>query len=133
MRGSFTGSWALEAVNLDTGASAACSDPGSITITTQSGSSFSGSFVINGSLDCYGEVVTGNIVRGSIRADGGLDFVPEVPGQQLDIFALLGCTGAGDDRLVGLLSGSRLTASGEATLTCFGETALIQVSVDVRR
>ena len=92
--------------------------PGSLTITSQSGSSFSGSFTIQSTPDC--DAVSGT-VSGTIRTDGGVNVTIDVPGESGDDFEnlFLGCTFvSGDSQFNGTLSGNQLTVSASLTMDC---------------
>ena len=95
--------------------SASC--PGSISITNQSDSNFSGSFVIEVGGDCIAGF--SGTVSGTISADRDVNFDAAVPGRgHLIEFLLHNCVYAsGDTQLKGWLSadGLRLQASANAT------------------
>lgn len=118
LRGTFAGTWSLTFTNTSTGQSFSAVCPGTVTVSSQSGESFSGSFIIQGSGGCT-ETVTGT-VSGAIRVDGGLNFGIQIPGGNPNEFEdITGCQfQSGDQQFNGTLSGNTLSVSASALYLC---------------
>ena len=144
--GTYLGTWSLSWETVDAGLPvgevATCS--GSITLGDQSKDSFGGIFLIAADSDCQdGSPVSGSIVDGFARADGGVNFTMTVPpsaGSDTissvkrqddiweDIFAgggivaqniFSGCViSDADNQMNGAIAGSELSASASASLSC---------------
>ena len=144
--GTFLGSWTLSWEGIDTdgaptGDEAVC--PGSITLGDQSKDTFGGIFLVIDDSDCDGSPVSGSIVDGFARADGGVNFTMTVPPSAQsdtitspksqddiweDIFSgtgivdqniFSGCRiSDADNQMNGAIAGSQLSASASASLTC---------------
>lgn len=147
VKGTFLGTWILSwstnNPNLEPpGITSRCS--GSITLGDQSKDTFGGIFLINADGECSdGSPVSGSIVDGFARADGGINFTMTVPpsaGSDTistpkseddiweDVFAgsavilpdlILGCSiGNADNQMNGAISGDDVSASASASLGC---------------
>lgn len=144
--GTYTGEWTLSWEGVDSnenaiGDVAVC--PGQITLGDQSKDTFGGIFLVINDTDCDGSPVSGSIVDGFARADGGLNFTMTVPPSAQsdtitspksqddiweDIFAgtgivdqnlFSGCViSDADNQMNGAISGLELAASMSASLTC---------------
>lgn len=156
VKGTYLGTWVLswDTNNPDLnppGITSTCS--GSITLGDQSKDEFGGIFLINADGDCSdGSPVSGSIVDGFARADGGVNFtmtVPPAAGSDTistpkseddiweDVFAgsavilpdlILGCTIANaDNQMNGAISGDALSASASASLSCPDGTVQLQM------
>jgi len=117
MRGSYAGTWTLEARVVTTGETASLFCPGTVTITSQSGGGFSGSFLIQGAGDCDDDSGT---IEGVIRADGGLTLTVDIPGGDPNAFEdLTGCvTISGDSAFNGIATGSSISFDASFTTDC---------------
>lgn len=146
VKGTYLGNWTLswETVenNLPVGDVATC--PGSITLGDQSKDTFGGIFLMVDDTDCdTGSPVSGSIVDGFARADGGVNFTMTVPpsagsdsiqsvknqddiwedmfsgGGIVDQNLFSGCviTDA-DNQMNGAIAATTLAASASASLTC---------------
>lgn len=109
---------------------------GSMTISTQSGSSFAGSFIRQGcsvgGAPPTQTVISGNLVDGVVRADGGLNFNLVVPGQDPGFLAGIGCTTTSSDALYsGALSGNTISATRNMTMNCTGVRA-VSLNITIR-
>ncbi len=141
VKGTYVGTWTLV---WETGAvlfTSLCS--GSIQLGDQSGDRFGGIFLVIDDGDCDGSPVSGSIVDGFARADGGVNFTMTVPpsaGSDTisspkseddiweDVFAgsgivdqniFSGCTiSDADNQMNGAVSGSELAVSASASLSC---------------
>ena len=144
--GTFLGSWTLSWEGIDSdgnaiGDEALC--PGSITLGDQSKDTFGGIFLVIDDSDCDGSPVSGSIVDGFARADGGVNFTMTVPPSVQsdtitspksqddiweDIFAgtgivdqniFSGCViSDADNQMNGAIAGPQLAASASASLSC---------------
>jgi hypothetical protein len=144
--GTFLGSWTLSWEGIDSfgfpiGDESLCS--GSVTLGDQSKDTFGGIFLVDNDADCDGSPVSGSIVDGFARADGGVNFTMTVPPSAQsdtitspksqddiweDIFAgtgivdqniFSGCRiSDADNQMNGAITGSQLAASASASLTC---------------
>ncbi|MEJ2370833.1 MAG: hypothetical protein P8Y07_08280 [Gemmatimonadales bacterium] len=142
----FLGTWTLSWEGIDSfgfpiGDESLCS--GSVTLGDQSKDTFGGIFLVLDDGDCDGSPVSGSIVDGFARADGGVNFTMTVPPSAQsdtitspksqddiweDIFAgtgivdqniFSGCRIAdADNQMNGAISGSELSASASASLSC---------------
>jgi len=140
------------------GVTSLCS--GSMTLGDQSKDQFGGIFLINDDGDCSdGTPVSGSIVDGFSRADGGINFtmtVPPAAGSDTistpkseddiweDVFAgsavilpdlILGCSiSNADNQMNGAISGDQLSASASASISCpDGGTVQLQLRFVGRR
>lgn len=144
--GTYSGIWTLswETNNPSssiTGMTAFC--PGSITLENGFRDKIDGAFLILDEGDCLeGSPVSGALVRGFLRVDGGINFTMMVPpgtGQEKreddiweDVFAgsgvilpdlIIGCLIVdADNQMTGAVIGSRLAASASAGVTCSSST-----------
>ena len=145
VKGTYVGTWTLVWETVDDGFpvvfTSLCS--GSIELGDQSGDTFGGIFLVVDDQDCDGSPVSGSIVDGFARADGGVNFTMTVPpsagsdtissvkGQDdiwEDIFAgsgivdqniFSGCViSDADNQMNGAISGSELAVSASASLSC---------------
>lgn len=146
VEGTYLGTWTLSWEGVDTGGNATgdvalC--PGSITLGDQSKDTFGGIFLVINESDCDGSPVSGSIVDGFARADGGVNFTMTVPPSAQsdtitspksqddiweDIFAgtgivdqnlFSGCViSDADNQMNGAISGLELAAAASASLTC---------------
>ena len=146
VEGTFLGTWTLSWEGIDSfgfpiGDESLCS--GSVTLGDQSKDAFGGIFLVLDDGDCDGSPVSGSIVDGFARADGGVNFTMTVPPSAQsdtitspksqddiweDIFAgagivdqniFSGCRIAdADNQMNGAISGSELSASASASLSC---------------
>lgn len=75
VEGTYTGQWTFDVfIEGDFESRSVC--PGSITLAGQSGRTFGGSFLVRDEGDCAGLApVSGDVLEGSVRADGGLEFL----------------------------------------------------------
>lgn len=147
VKGTYLGEWILswDTNNPDInppGITSRCS--GSVTLGDQSKDRFGGIFLINSDGDCTnGSPVSGSIVDGFARADGGVNFtmtVPPAAGSDTiatpkgeddiweDVFAgsavilpdlILGCSiSNADNQMNGAVFGAALSASASAAISC---------------
>lgn len=145
VKGTYAGTWTLSWETVDAGFpivfTALC--PGSITLGDQSGESFGGTFLVIDEGDCDGSPVSGSIVDGFARADGGVNFTMTVPPSSgsdtisavktqddiwEDIFAGAGVVNQNvfsgcrisdaDNQLNGAIAGPELSVAASASLTC---------------
>jgi len=145
VKGTYVGTWTLTWETTDNLLpvlfTSLCS--GSIQLGDQSGEDFGGIFLVEDDRDCDGSPVSGSIVDGFARADGGVNFTMTVPpsaGSDTissvksqddiweDIFAgsgivdqniFSGCViSDADNQMNGAVSGSELAASASASLSC---------------
>ena len=145
----YSGTWTLSwSTNNPTagGLTAACS--GSITLGDQDDNRFGGTFIILADQGCIdGSPVSGAVMDGRIRSDGGLNFTMEVPptvgevkGEDdvwEDIFAgsavilpdlILGCVIIdADNQMNGALTAGTLAVSASASMQCPSGTVQLQV------
>lgn len=145
VKGTYAGTWTLSWETTDQGFPIVFTSlcPGSVTLGDQSGESFGGIFLVINDQDCDGSPVSGSIVDGFARADGGVNFTMTVPpsaGSDTitsvkkqddiweDIFAgagvvdqnvFSGCviTDA-DNQMNGAITGPELEVAASASLTC---------------
>lgn len=146
--GTWTLSWETNDADFPVGDIALCS--GSITLGDQSKDRFGGIFLVNDEGDCAaGSPVSGSIVDGFARADGGVNFSMTVPPSTAsdtidspkrqddiweDIFAgggivsqnvFAGCViRDADNQMNGAVSGAELSVAASASLTC-DETVIL--------
>jgi hypothetical protein len=145
VKGTYVGTWTLRWETIDNNLpvvfTSLCS--GSIKLGDQSGDTFGGIFLIMDDRDCDGSPVSGSIVDGFARADGGINFTMTVPpsaGSDTisspkseddiweDIFAgsgivdqniFSGCViRDADNQMNGAISGSSISVSASASLSC---------------
>lgn len=111
--------WSFRFANVATGQSITITCPGSATIQ-QSGSTFTGSFIMQSSADC--DPSSGQIRSGSVASDGGVSFDIVIPGSDPNsLTALTGCSViSGDSLLRGSIRTGVLDASASAVLGCPG-------------
>jgi hypothetical protein len=105
IRGAHEGGWTIVLQEASTGATETFICPGSVTVTSQSGSGFSGTFAIRSTVDC--EPVFGTFT-GTLRSDGGITVVVgDGPGGIED---LIGCIViSGDSSFAGSVQGSQMS------------------------
>ena len=159
VKGTYLGTWVLSWNTNNPelnppGITSRCS--GSITLGDQSKDEFGGIFLINADGECSdGSPVSGSIVDGFARADGGINFTMTVPpsaGSDTistpkseddiweDVFAgsgvilpdlILGCQIANaDNQMNGAISGAALSASASASLSCPEGAVQLQIRFD---
>ncbi len=145
VKGTYLGTWTLTWETIDNNLpvvfTSLCS--GSIELGDQSGDTFGGIFLIMDDRDCDGSPVSGSIVDGFARADGGVNFTMTVPPSAEsdtisspkseddiweDIFAgsgivdqniFSGCViRDADNQMNGAISGSEIAVSASASLSC---------------
>ncbi len=140
--GVYQGTWTLSwetnnPVSSITGFTGFC--PGSITLENGFRDEIHGAFLILDQGDCFeGSPVSGELVDGFLRVDGGINFTMQVPpglGQEKleddiweDVFAgsgiilpelVIGCLIIdADNQMTGAVLGGRLAASASAGVTC---------------
>lgn len=136
--GTWTLSWATNNPNVNPpGLTSFC--PGSITLENGFRDAVHGVFLIRDEVDCVdGSPVSGELVDGRMRVDGGINFTMQVPptrGEEKfeddiweDVFAgsgvilpdlVIGCLILdADNQMTGSVVGSRLAASASAGLAC---------------
>jgi hypothetical protein len=162
VKGTYLGTWVLSWSTNNPeleppGITSRCS--GSITLGNQSGDEFGGIFLINDDGECSdGSPVSGAIVDGFARADGGINFTMTVPpsaGSDTistpkgeddiweDAFAgsavilpdlILGCSiSNADNQMNGAISGDDLSSSASASLGCPGGDVQLQLRFDGAR
>lgn len=75
VEGTYVGQWTFDVfIEGDFVSRSVC--PGSITLAGQSGRSFGGTFLVRDEGDCAGLApLSGEVLEGSVRADGGVDFL----------------------------------------------------------
>lgn len=120
------------------GPSYSISCPVTITVSTQSGANFSGSFALQPTGDCDTE--SGTIV-GTVQTTGGLSFIADAPGGGANVFedaaARSRCTLVlSRGTLDGTITGSLFSAAGNAVYNCpfFGGTRVtVDLSVSATR
>jgi predicted small secreted protein len=158
VKGTFLGTWVLSWSTNNPeleppGITSRCS--GSITLGDQSKDEFGGIFLINSDGECSdGSPVSGSIVDGFARADGGVNFtmtVPPAAGSDTiatpkseddiweDVFAgsavilpdlILGCSiSNADNQMNGAISGDDISASASASLSCPGAGDAVQLQM----
>lgn len=155
--GTYNGEWLLSwqtnnPTSSITGLTAVC--PGSITLDNGFRDAIEGSFLILAQGDCFeGSPVSGALIDGILRVDGGINFTMAVPptlGQEKfeddiweDVFAgsavilpdlIIGCLIIdADNQMTGAVSGSDLGASASAGVACPGTpSAITQVQIRFR-
>jgi hypothetical protein len=123
--------WRLQLTRQSDGAQLFQLCPGSLTIASQAGSSFAGSFTMLASSTCSPS--SGSVVNGSVRGDAGVSFGLAFPGQDPNnLYALTGCTRAsGDSLLNGSAAGGVLQASAVAVLNCPPPSNTVRVDLAV--
>ncbi len=147
--GTYTGVWSLSwetnnPTSSVTGMTAVC--PGSISLDNGFRDAITGAFLILAEGDCFeGSPVSGALIDGFLRVDGGVNFTMRVPpglGQEKfeddiweDVFAgsaiilpdlIIGCLIIdADNQMTGAVSGGSLGASASAGVTCPGATSTI--------
>ncbi len=119
VRGTYATTWTFTLTEVSGSALESLSCLGTITITSQSGGSFSGSFIVQQSTDCETESGT---VSGEVRGDGDVNLTLGVPGAGPNAFlAPTVCTVTNaDSQYDGTLVGNQLSVTADATLSCFG-------------
>jgi hypothetical protein len=131
--------WDLTLTEPTTGEGDAWTCPGQITIDSQAGSAFSGTFLVT---EVEGCELTGGELAGEVDADGRVRFslVPtDPPVAESFLEALTGCEVLGaDDGFEGIYDSGELSASVSAVVECefahFGEVILdLDVSVQATR
>lgn len=130
VRGTYVGSWMMTLSVPQLGQSVDIPCPGSVTISTQSGASVSGTFVIRETDDCS---ATSGTMNGTVRSDGGINFTIDVPGVEQDPFeVVLGCRFVGgDSQFNGTIAGGQLNANASATYDCPVNGSLVRVNFRV--
>jgi hypothetical protein len=115
LRGGYALAYTASVTEINTGEYAAGACAGTMSITGQSGGTFSGSFIIQASGDnCDTQSGT---VSGQVRPDGGVNFVLGSPGSGTGI---PGCTYTSHDtEFNGVFSANRITATMDANMVCF--------------
>jgi len=108
---------------ISTGQTAQISCPGRMTVSSQSGSQFSGTFVRQ-PCQSGGQALstpTSGTISGTVRMDGGTNMSLVAPGQPVlqDSIASLGCTNlSSSTEYNGTFSGNRVNVSASVTFTC---------------
>ncbi len=127
VQGTYNGTWTLRATEVGTGESVSNSCPGSVTISSQSGSSFQGSFIIRSTPDC--DNVSGT-VSGTLRSDGGVTLTIDVPGGNPDSFEdLTGCVIlSGDSAFSGSIQGRSISFDASFVTDCFTEFGVFRLN-----
>jgi len=120
--------WSFRFADVATGQSLTLTCPGSATIQ-QSGSTFTGSFVMQSSADC--DPSSGQIRSGQLASDGGVSFDIVIPGGDPNsLTALTGCVVvSGDSLLRGSIRTGVLDTSASAVLGCPGN---VRISLTMR-
>jgi len=137
--GQYNGTWTIE-ITPDIGVSGTCA--GHVIIRPESikerlsGSDFTGTYFIDAAGDCAsGSTVTGEVINGTIREDGGVNFGLDVPrsdgnffedvlagsGVNVSPIQALGCTldvADVNNHLDGSIVDARLRAANSAQLSC---------------
>lgn len=126
VRGTWAGTWSLEARVVETGDVFTAASPGSVSITSQSGVSFSGSFLIRSTNTCDDESGT---VQETVRQDGGITLGIDVPGGDPNAFEdLTGCVIlSGDGAFTGIVSGNAISFDASFTNDCPTEVGIARV------
>jgi len=127
-RGVYAGEWGFRATVVGLPLTADCTDSGTLTIASQTGASFSGSFVIDGTDSCWGESLSGSIESGSIDAFGAVAFKPRVDGAAGDLFDYL-CGAVSEEAMTGVLAEGRISAEARDQFDCNDATISLRVSV----
>ncbi|MFQ5679743.1 MAG: hypothetical protein ACE5HP_09845 [Gemmatimonadota bacterium] len=133
VEGTYTGDWTFEAFD-ETGALTSTNTcPGSITLSEQEGRSFGGTFLVTAAGDCEGlSPISGELVNGEVRADGGLEFTLTVlpfvgPGAA-------GCTlVGGTNGMNGAVTGAALSVFTTARLVCPAGDGQVQIRMEGTR
>lgn len=139
IEGMYTGTWTIE-LEPNIGVSGTC--PGHVIIRAETvkerleGSQFTGTYFIDALDDCTtGSTVTGEVLNGTLREDGGVNFGLDVPGSDgnffedvlagggvnFEIAEALGCaieTADINNHMDGSIVGGRLRAANSARLDC---------------
>lgn len=159
IEGTYTGTWTIE-LRPDIGVSGTC--PGHVLIRAESikeqleGSLFTGTYFIDALDDCIeGSTVTGEVLNGTIREDGGVNFGLDVPGSDGNFFDdVLAGSGVNfsvleafscaiqvidtNNHMDGSIVNGRLRAANSARLSCENtsetlENLTVRVSIDAAR
>ncbi len=154
--GVYQGTWTLSwetnnPVSSITGFTGFC--PGSITLENGFRDEIHGAFLILDQGDCFeGSPVSGELVDGFLRVDGGINFTMQVPpglGQEKleddiweDVFAgsaiilpdlIIGCLIVdADNQMTGAVLDGRLAASASAGVSCAGPTTTNLTQLQIR-
>ncbi len=145
--GTWTLSWATNNPNVNPpGVTATC--PGSLTLGDQRDDRFGGTFIVQANGDCLdGSPVSGEVIEGRVRTDGGINFTMRVPPTTgeikleddiwEDIFAgsgvilpdlIVGCVIVdADNQMNGGITVSSVNASASASLSCPGGFVQLQI------
>lgn len=127
LRGIYDGSWTVVFREASSGATFTFSCPGSVTVTSQSGGGFSGTFTIRSTTEC--DAVFGT-VTGTVRPDGGITLSVDVPGGDPNPFAdLTGCTVIGGDAsFAGAAQGSQMSIHATVDTDCELEGQVFRIT-----
>lgn len=92
---------------------------GGLTIQTQIGTNFSGTFFLSDA-NCSSQLITGTVGSGTIQADGAVSFELALTGADPPFMsAVFGCTFVSGDRvLTGTLVGNQLDAQATTVMDC---------------
>ena len=131
VRGTYVGAWMITLSIPQLGENVTFSCPGSVTISSQSGASVSGTFVIRETAECD---ATSGTMNGTVRSDGGINFTIDAPGVEQDPFeVVLGCRFiGGSSQFNGTIAGGQLNANASATYDCPVSGSLLRVNFTVR-
>lgn len=120
IEGTYGGNWVFD-VFLDGSFSSRAVCPGSITLAEQQGRTYGGAFVVRAEGDCTGiSPISGEIVDGAVRGDGGVNFgITRIP---VVGSGVAGCTILVDPEaggeMNGAVAGGELSAFTTAGLDC---------------
>lgn len=131
--GAYDAAWTIHVSNVETGESETLVCPGSVSLTSGSAeSTFRGTYQIRSEGGCAaGSPISGDVDDGTVRRDGGLNFVLKVPEEGGTVFEdlvlVLGNSSViqgaclitdADEFLTGTIEGEELRAAADAILSC---------------
>jgi hypothetical protein len=129
VQGTYTGAWSLRLTLVATGDQLTISCPGSITLSSQNGSSLGGSFLYTQTADC---TAASGTVSGTLRTDGGVTLSFTIPGSNSSLEDVTGCgLVSEDDAMSGSVAGNLLNVTGNAVLDCLDLVTLIIFRVNL--
>lgn len=120
IEGTYAGSWAFDFF-IEGAFQSRSVCPGSITLADQTGRTYGGAFVVDDEGDCLGlSPISGDVLEGSVRANGGVDFqisrVPVVGAGVAGCAVLIDPEAGGE--LTGAVEGSELAVITIVDLDC---------------
>lgn len=133
IEGTYTGDWTFQSFDAFGAPIATAICPGTMTLADQDSKSFGGAYLVTASGDCTGlSPISGEIVDGQVRGDGGLNFtVTTAPFVGSPVG---GCVlAAADSRMNGGVNGTTLSVFTTGSLSCPTGTGQVQILMEGSR